>query len=119
MFLKHVIRLHGIPDSVVSDRGSIFTSHFWKSLSALMNMKQRLSTSFHPQTDGQTERLNQTLEQYLRIYINYMQNNWVQLLPVAQFAYNNAITATTKVTPFYASYGLHPQPHYEPTRHSL
>src|SRR5438034_8327575 len=88
MFLKHVIRLHGIPDSVVSDRGSIFMSHFWKSLSALMHMKQRLSTDFHPQTDGQTEKMNQTLEQYLRIYCNYKQDNWANLFSFAEFSYN-------------------------------
>ena len=109
MFLKHVIRLHGIPDSVVSDRGSIFTSHFWKSLSALMNMKQRLSTAFHPQTDGQTERMNQTLEQYLRIYCNYEQDDWANLLSLAEFAYNNSHQPSIDCSPFYANYGYNPE----------
>src|SRR5204862_7314389 len=108
MFLKHVTRLHSIADSVVSDRVSIFTSQFWKSLSALMNMKQRLSTAFHPQTDGQTERMNQTLEQYLRIYCNYEQDNWVNLLPLAEFAYNNSHQPSIDCSPFYANYGYHP-----------
>src|SRR5437667_12600577 len=76
MFLDHIIRLHGLPDSLVSDRGSIFTSHFWKCLSKLLGVNRRLSTSFHPQTDGQTERMNQTVEQYLHIYCNYQQDNW-------------------------------------------
>src|SRR5271155_187191 len=66
LFLDNVIRLHGIPESLVSDRGSIFTSHFWNSLASMMDLKRRLSTAFHPQTDGQTERMNQTVEQYLR-----------------------------------------------------
>src|SRR5271169_188234 len=67
IFIDYVIRLHGIPDSIVSDRGSIFTSQFWTALSKALNLKKRLSTAFHPQTDGQTERMNQTVEQYLRI----------------------------------------------------
>ena len=75
MFLDHIICLHELPDSLVSDRGSIFTSHFWKCLSKLLDVNRRLSTSFHPQTDGQTERMNQTIEQYLRIYCNYQQDN--------------------------------------------
>src|SRR3954453_2202561 len=67
-----------------------------------------MSTAYPPQTDGQTERLNQTLEQYLRFYVNYQQNNWVELLPVAQLAYNGTATSTTGVSPFYANYGFNP-----------
>ena len=70
-----------------------------------LSVDHRLSTAFHPQTDGQTERQNQTMEQYLRAYTNYEQNDWVQLLPLAQFAYNNALHASTRFTPFYANYG--------------
>jgi hypothetical protein len=109
LFLDNVIRLHGIPESVVSDRGSIFTSHFWNSLASMMNMKRRLSTAFHPQTDGQTERMNQTAEQYLRIYCNYQQDNWTSLLSLAEFAYNNAHQPTIDCSPFYANYGFHPK----------
>jgi hypothetical protein len=72
-----------------------------------------MSTSFHPQTDGQTERTNQTLEQYLRAYVNYEQNNWVELLPLAQLAYNNSKVATG-ISPFYANYGFHPNVSAEP-----
>jgi hypothetical protein len=108
MFLDHVIRLHGIPESLVSDRGGIFTSKFWKSLSHMMGIKQRLSTSFHPQTDGQTERMNQTVEQYLRMYCNYQQDNWFEFLSISEFAYNNAHQTSTNCSPFYANYGYHP-----------
>jgi hypothetical protein len=75
--------------------------------------KNKLSTAFHPQTDGQTERTNQTLEQYLRAYVNYEQTNWVELLPTAQFAYNNS-TSATGISPFYANYGFHPRVYGEP-----
>ena len=111
MFLDHIVRLHGLPDSLVSDRGSIFTSHFWKCLSKLLGVNRRLSTSFHPQTDGQTERMNQTVEQYLRIYCNYQQDNWYDYLSLAEFAYNNAYQSSTKCSPFYANYGFNPQFH--------
>ena len=73
-----------------------------------LGTKHKLSTSFHPQTDGQTERTNQTLEQYLRAYVNYRQDNWVQLLPLAQFAFNNS-KCVTGISPFYANYGFHPR----------
>ena len=109
MFLDHIIHLHGIPDSIVSDRGSIFTSQFWKALSKSLDLKQRLSTSFHPQTDGQTERMNQTVEQYLRIYCNYHQDNWSELLSLAEFSYNNAQHTSIGCSPFYANYGYNPQ----------
>ena len=75
IFLDHIIRFHGIPDSIVSDRGSIFISHFWKALFKFLNLDKRLSTSFHPQIDGQIERMNQIVEQYLRIHCNYQQDN--------------------------------------------
>ena len=109
MFLDHVIRLHDIPDSIVSDRGSIFTSQFWTALSKSLDLKKRLSTSFHPQTDGQTERMNQTVEQYLRIYCNYHQDNWSELLSLVEFSYNNAQHATIGCSPFFANYGYNPR----------
>ena len=111
MFLDHIVRLHGLPDSLVSDRGSIFTSHFWKCLSKLLGVNRRLSTSFHPQTEGQMERMNQTVEQYLRIYCNYQQDNWYDYLSLAEFAYNNAYQSSIKCSPFYANYGFNPQFH--------
>ena len=98
----------GLPDSIVSDRGSVFTAKFWSSLCYHLKIKQKLSTAFHPQTDGQTERQNQTLEQYLRIYVNYQQDNWAELLPLAEFAYNNSHHSSLGASPFYALMGLDP-----------
>lgn len=114
VFLKTIISEHGLPDELISDRGTTFTSKFWQSLVKQLGMNHKLSTAYHPQTDGQTERLNQTLEQYLRCYVNYQQDNWVSLLPLAQFAYNSAPTETTKISPFYANYGYQPEAYREP-----
>ena len=109
LVFEHVVKLHGLPDSIVSDRGSIFTSGFWSSLALHLGVKRKLSTAFHPQTDGQTERMNQTIEQYLRVYCNHQQDDWVDLLPLAEFTYNNSRNSTTGVSPFYANYGYHPR----------
>jgi hypothetical protein len=106
-FYKTIIAQHGTPREIRSDRDKLFTSQFWQSLMDLTGTHQKMSTAYHPQTDGQTERTNQTLEQYLRCYVNFQQNNWVELLPIAQFAFNNS-TAVTGISPFYANYGRHP-----------
>lgn len=108
VFLRHVTAQHGMPDELVTDRDKLFTSNFWKSLMAQLGPKLRLSTAYHPQSDGQTERTNQTLEQYLRCYVNHPQNDWVKLLPLAQFAYNSAPSESTRTSPFYANYGYQP-----------
>uniref|UniRef100_A0A803TXD7 Gypsy retrotransposon integrase-like protein 1 n=1 Tax=Anolis carolinensis TaxID=28377 RepID=A0A803TXD7_ANOCA len=108
-FLQHVFRLHGLPKSLVTDRGTQFTSRFWKALQKLLGIDSRLSSAHHPQTDGQTERTNATLEQYLRCYVNYQQDNWASLLPLSEFAYNNGVQASTKETPFFENYGFHPR----------
>src|SRR5499426_1565660 len=86
---RHIVRLHGLPDSIVSDRDSLFTSLFWKTLTENLGINRDMSTAFHPQTDGQTERMNQILEQYLRLYCNYQQNDWNELLSLTEFTYNN------------------------------
>jgi Reverse transcriptase (RNA-dependent DNA polymerase)/RNase H-like domain found in reverse transcriptase/Integrase zinc binding domain/Chromo (CHRromatin Organisation MOdifier) domain/Integrase core domain len=90
----------GTPRSIVSDRGSTFTSKYWGTLCHHLAIKRCFSTAFHPQTDGQTERMNQTLECYLRCYINHEQDDWSTLLASAEYASNNAVNATTKRTPF-------------------
>ena len=71
-----------------------------------------MSTAYHPETDGQTERVNSVLNQYLRVYCNFLQDNWVQLLPLAEFAYNNSVHSATMVTPFMANYGMNPATDY-------
>ena len=105
----NIFRLQGLPDSLVSDRGTQFTTGFSSALSKLVGITQNLSTSFHPQTDGWTQRVNAILEQYLRGNINYQQDAWTEILTIAEFAYNNTVSATTGITPFFALYGQHPQ----------
>ena len=103
-----VIRHHGMPKTIISDRDKLFTSNYWAALMAAIGTQRKLSTSFHPETDGQTERTNRTLKQYLRTYVNYRQDNWVALLPMAQIAYNNKVSESTGKTPFFANHGRHP-----------
>ena len=102
-----VVRHHGLLDWIVTDRGSLFTSKFWSSLCYFLGIKRRLSTAFHPQTDGQTERKNSTMEAYLRAFVNFEQNNWARPLPMAEFAYNNANNASTGHTPFELNCDYH------------
>jgi hypothetical protein len=109
LFLKHVFAKHGAPADIVSDRGKLFVSKFWSSLCKLLGVKSNLSTAYHPETDGQTERINQILEQYIRLYTNYQQDDWVDLLPLAEFAYNNAPHSATQVSPFFANKGYNPK----------
>lgn len=109
IFYNTIVCRFGMPMGIVSDRGSLFTSEYWSELCYYWRIKRRLSTAFHPQTDGQTERQNQTLEHYLRVYCTEQQTNWIQLLPMAEFAYNNAKHATIGCSPFYALYGYHPE----------
>jgi len=109
VFLSQVFAKHGTPTDIVSDRGKHFISRFWRSLCQLLGIKANLSTAYHPETDGQTERVNQILEQYLRVYINYQQDDWANLLPLAEFAYNNTSHSATMVTPFFANKGFHPK----------
>jgi Integrase zinc binding domain/Integrase core domain len=107
LYLRNVFKNHGIPQDIVSDRGSQFVSKFTRRLLELLDVKGNRSTSYHPESDGQTERVNQTLEQYLRIYCDFHQDDWYQLLPLAEFVYNNAKSSSTGMTPFYANYGYH------------
>ena len=108
IFLREVWRLHGLTNSVVSDRDSRFQSKFWLCMIELLDFDVRMSTAFHPQTDRETERVNQILEQYLRSYCSYQQDDWAELLPLAEHTYNSAVSESTKVSPFEANYGFSP-----------
>jgi hypothetical protein len=108
IFKDRVYRYRGIPKSIISDRDKLFTSNFWQTFLAEAGVKRKLSTAYHPETDGQTERTNRTLKQYLRTYCNFKQDNWVSLLPMAQLAYNNKIAESTGESPYYALHGKHP-----------
>ena len=108
LFLLHMFSKHGVPAHVTSDRGTEFVSHFFRSLRKALDMRLHFTSGYHPEGDGQTKRANQTLEQYLWSYCNYQQDNWSELLPLAEFAYNNAPSATTRVSPFFTNKGHHP-----------
>ena len=107
LHILHVFSKHGVPSHVTSDCGTEFVSTFFRSLSKVLDMKIHFTSGYHPEGDGQTERANQTLKQYLQVYCNYQQSNWSDLLPIAEFAYNNAPNATTGLSPFYANKGYH------------
>ena len=109
IFLVQVFSKHSTPSDIVSDHGKHFISHFWRSLCKLLGIKANLLMAYHPEMDGQMERVNQILEQYLRVYINYQQDDWVHLLPLAEFAYNNTTHSATGVTPFFTNKGFHPK----------
>ncbi|QRV96366.1 Transposon Tf2-1 polyprotein [Ceratobasidium sp. AG-Ba] len=109
LFLTYVWKLHGLPRKTISDRVPQFMSQFLKQLHKRLDIKPSFLTAYHPQTDGQTERLNQVVKLYLRHYVSHRQDNWVGLLPLAEFAYNNGTNASTGKTPFFANYGFHPR----------
>ncbi|CAI7897606.1 unnamed protein product [Closterium sp. NIES-53] len=115
LFLKHIISQHRIPTTLISDRDPKFTSKFWKELMSLMGTRLEMSSAYHPQTDGQTERLNQIVEQLLRTACKDDINKWDLHLPVLEFAYNNAKHAATGETPFFLCYGRHPLTPQQPT----
>ncbi|KAH0606496.1 uncharacterized protein H6S33_003330 [Morchella sextelata] len=94
LYLRNIWKLHGLPTHVTSDRGTQFTAKFWKALCKHLNIEARMSTAFHPETDGQTERLNAVMEQYLRGYVSYQQDDWVKWLPMAEFSANNQLDKT-------------------------
>ena len=113
IIIDQVYHWIGYPNSVISDRGSIFTSKYWSTLCYLLGTKRKLSTTFHPQTDGQTERMNQVLEHYLRTYCNQRQDNWASLLSTAQFVCNNSLHTGTGTTPNRALMGYDPKLPFE------
>ncbi|XP_073427382.1 uncharacterized protein [Dendrobates tinctorius] len=109
LFIVHVIRLHGAPENIVSDRGTQFVSKFWRAFCKRIGIELSFSSAYHPETNGQTERTNQALEQYLRCYVSEHQSDWAEHLPLAEFALNNQYQESIKTTPFFCNHGLHPR----------
>ena len=105
LFRDNMWKLHGLPESVISDRGPQFATRLMKELNKMLGIETKLSTVYHPQTDGQMERTNQELEQYLRMYINHRQNNWSEWLAMVEFAFNNKVYTATKTSLFQVNYG--------------
>ena len=104
IMLKEVFKLHGLPLEIISYRGPVFISSFRRSLDSVLGIKDCLTSAYHPESDGQTERLNAILEQYLRFYVN-------DLLPMAELATNNSCQSSSKFAPFYLNYGFYPRIH--------
>src|SRR5260221_222336 len=100
LFLEHVWCHHGLPEEVISDHGPAFISNFSHDLTTLLGVKLTPSTSYHPQTNGQTECVNQEIEAYLQVFISHRQDDWANWLPLVEFAYNNKVHAATCQTPF-------------------
>jgi len=109
LFRDNVWQLHGLPESIISDRGPQFAAGLMRELNKMLGIKTKLSTAFHPQTDRQTERMNQELEQYLCMFIDHHQEQWPEWLGMAEFAYNNKAHSGTKVLLFEANNGRSPR----------
>ena len=116
LFRDHIWKLHGLPESIISDRGVQFMVGMMRELNNLLGIQMKLSTAYHPQTDGQIERINQELEQYLRVFINHRQEQQPDWLEMVEFAYNNKIHTATKMSPFKANYGQDPRMEFERKR---
>jgi len=109
IFLREVWKLHGLSTEIISDMDAKFSGEFWESICKWLGIKRTMSTAYHPQTEGQTEPTNQLLEGYLRNFINYDQDDRYQLLPFAEFVYNNSATNVDGMSPFFPNYGYPPQ----------
>jgi len=115
LYVNHIISHYGIPHKIILDHDVRFVSKFSSELCCLLQIHQNISMAYHPQTDGASERTNQTLEQYLQVFCGTQQNNWHTWLPLAQYTKNSWPSATTKKTPFDLLIGYMPQIH-QPTR---
>ncbi|KAK9412177.1 hypothetical protein NXF25_003352 [Crotalus adamanteus] len=105
LFVQHIYRLHGAPHRIISDRGVQFTAQFWHRFLASIGTTQGLSSAYHPCTNGAAERANAAIERYLRCYVSYQQSDWIDFVPFAELAYNNAVHKSTGLTPFQVIYG--------------
>jgi len=109
LLMREIVRLYGLPDDVITDRGTLVISDVWKETTRKLGVEWWLSTVFHLQTDGQTERTNAILEQYPQVYINYQQDHWCGYLPLVEFAYDNGSPETIKNRSFFTNYGINPE----------
>lgn len=109
LFLDRIYSLHGLPRSVITDRGTQFLNSFNKALSSLLGTRHSVSSAYHPETDGQTERINRILGEMLRHYTNFKYDDWDMHLPLCEFAHNNSYSSAIGMTPFFACYGKHPR----------
>jgi transposase InsO family protein len=109
-FFTHFYMHHGLPRAITSDRGSQFVSAFWRVICEKLSIQRRLSTAFHPQSDGATERANQEVERILRAFTTYTQDNWGTLLPIVATAINNRNASATGLSPFFFTHGYHVDP---------
>jgi len=116
LFRDNVWKLHGLPESTILDRGVQFAAGMMRELNERLGIKMKLLTAYHPQTDGQTEHVNQELEQYLRMFVDHRQEQWPEWLGIAEFAYNNKKHTATQVSLFEANYGLSPRIGFEGRR---
>ena len=108
-FIDNIFCLHGFPDEIISDRGTQFTSKFWNAVCNSFNISLKFSSPFYHQSNGQTERVNSVVEQYLRCFSNFKGTDWKKFLKLAEFSYNNAIQESAKQSPFFLNYGFHPK----------
>jgi hypothetical protein len=109
IFIQHVFKSHGLPSQIVSDRDPRFTSKLWRALMQRLQVSQAMSSAFHPQTDGNTERVNRVLEDMLRHFVDPAQSNWADLLPLVEFAINDSFHESVGNTPFVLNYGKRPR----------
>ena len=105
IYIREIVRLHGVPKTIVSDRDPKFVSAFWGSLQRALGTRLAFSTAYHPQTDGQTERVNQILEDMLRVCCLDYKMTWHEMIPLIEFAYNNSYQSTIKMASYEALYG--------------
>jgi len=108
-FLREMVCPHGLPFTIISYCGPQFASLFWQQMCSRLGSDRRMSTAFHSQTDGQRERMNASMEQYLMVFGNHQQDDWVKWVPLAEFAANNGVSKTTKCTHCYAVQGMNPR----------
>jgi len=108
-FLKEAWKLHELQLEIISDMDAKFAGELWESLCKKIGVRRKMSTAYHPQTDGQTDRVNQALGGYLGIFVNYDQDDWYHFVLLAEYAYNNSVTKAHDMTSFLANYGYPPQ----------